>query len=97
VGRHNAGDGAAVHPIIAAALEGRMTVPAAVEPQHTPAVAAEPEEGPLGWPGEPGDGTGLGWPAAPRPASSATPAAGTVAEPPRRRRGWRRLFGSAAA
>lgn len=76
MGRHSAGNGASVDPIVAAALQQR---PASVEPgppRHAPdgpgpqdggrqvraqQVRAQ-QEGGLGWPGEPGQGTGLGWP-----------------------------------
>ncbi len=92
MGRHAALDGAGVHPIVAAALQQR---PAPQEPgaaRHGDRIEPEgaqlsgPEEGELGWPGEPRDGRGLGWPAEPQ---------GTAALPAPRR-GWRRLFSRAA-
>ena len=101
MGRHAAGDGAAVHPLVAAALEQRPTPGAPSRPRHlhSAATAADERQGGLGWPGEPGDGTGLGWPAAGESGtadavSPAEPSTGHPAgHPPVRRRGWRRLFG----
>lgn len=103
VGRHTAGDGAGVDPIVAAALSRR---PAAAEPRHeSRRLTAADSEGGLGWPGDPADGTGLGWPGDLRTAAHAAdiPAQAAVAlvpeaepaenGPARRRGGWRRLFG----
>ena len=102
MGRHAAGDGAGVDPIVEAALAQR---PAPVEdgaPRHgadrAQLSAATDGEGALGWPGEPGEGgRGLGWPVDQLDRADAAPqqSAGTPAvEPPARRRpGWRRLFG----
>ncbi|MEU2347228.1 hypothetical protein [Modestobacter sp. NPDC049651] len=111
VGRHAADDDATVHPLVAAALErrapeagdalprhGQLAVAGQAVAEHSVAEhpVAEHEEGPLGWPGEPGDGTGLGWPADTRPAAPADEAVGVLtAEPAARRRGWRRLFRAA--
>jgi len=117
-----------VHPLVAAALEQRRRgasggAHGGSQPQDGPVAAAEPD-GPLGWPGGPGDGHGLGWPG---PARAAAQSAAdrpdvtgdrvTRAEQPERpeqeprgtgelvavdgsstprRRGWRRLFGTAA-
>lgn len=59
VGRHAADDVGPVHPLVAAALEARQTPPpGAVPASHR----QDGGEGPVGWPGPPGDGTGLGWP-----------------------------------
>jgi hypothetical protein len=98
VGRHTAGDGAGVDPIVAAALSRR---PASAEPRHgSRRLTAADSEGGLGWPGDPADGTGLGWPADLRTTTQAAdaPAQAAVAlvaedVPARRRGGWRRLFG----
>ncbi|WP_448615463.1 hypothetical protein [Modestobacter sp. URMC 112] len=93
VGRHAAADGSEVHPLVAAALEARPT-PGTGTPAHAPGNRAprltSPEgEGELGWPGQPGDGTGLGWPEDTR---TGTPATATVT-PAGRRWDWRRLLG----
>ena len=98
VGRHTADDGAGVHPLVAAALQQRPTPGEPDQPRHLHEAprAADERQGGLGWPGEPGDGTGLGWPA--DDAVRATDAApDTWPERPARRRGWRRLFGGGAA
>jgi hypothetical protein len=87
VGKHSAGDGAGVDPIVAVALAQRPIAAEPAEPRHAPGlapVAADGTDGGLGWPGDPADNTGLGWPARDT---------GTTAEPVRRRGGWRRLFG----
>jgi len=99
VGRHAADDGAAVDPIIEAALRHRSAAGTA-DPRHASRSAAtSDDEGGLGWPGEPGDGTGLGWPTGSAvhtgtPTAHA-PSAPVPEEPAVRRRGWRRLFGGA--
>ena len=97
MGRHAAADGGAADPIVEAALRDRLE---GNGPRHGAELVAS-TEGELGWPGEPSDGTGLGWPVdqlPDAPTSGEAPAAVlTVAEPVvRRRGGWRRLFGSAA-
>ena len=100
MGRHTADDGAAVDPIVAAALSRRPTPTEPGTPRHDPEsrqrlLTGAVGDGGLGWPGEPGDGTGLGWPVDDNDQrESATPA--SLAPEPARRRGWRRLFGSAA-
>jgi hypothetical protein len=97
LGRHAARDDEGVHPLVAAALSRRPASSAPDAPRHGgPAVALSAvEEGEIGWPGEPADGTGLGWPVD-QPAGTATAVERqTVA--PVRRRGWRRFFGTAAA
>jgi hypothetical protein len=103
VGRHTAGEGAGVDPIVAAALRRQ---PSSAEPA-TPRHGLEPRqrqltaadgEGGLGWPGEPGNGTGLGWPVdldGPADREPRIPLGSAAG--PERRRGWRRLFGSSAA
>ena len=98
VGRHAADDGAGVHPLVAAALEQQ---PAPAEPRqprhlHGAPQASDEHQGGLGWPGEPGDGTGLGWPAAGQATAAAAPAEPSTEQAPARRRGWRRLFGGSA-
>jgi hypothetical protein len=107
VGRHTAGDGTGVDPIVAAALERRPGVPGPAVPRHLlgfppPQLTGGSEnEGGLGWPGEPGTGTGLGWPVDAlggalrtdeHPAVALVSDQGASDELPRRRR-WRRLFG----
>jgi hypothetical protein len=100
VGRHTADDGAGVDPIVAAALRRRPTATEPGAPRHDPEFR-QPQltgDGGLGWPGEPGDGTGLGWPIDDDgQAGSPTEVSPVALAPePGRRRGWRRLFGSAA-
>ncbi|MBB3677996.1 hypothetical protein FHX36_003731 [Modestobacter versicolor] len=101
MGRHAAGDGTAVDPIVAAALDQRPAAAAPGPPRHAEgsrqALRATGSEGGLGWPGDPADGTGLGWPAEQLAAAPAAvtlvPDAGPGEAPARRRAGWRRLFG----
>ncbi|WP_299952470.1 hypothetical protein [uncultured Modestobacter sp.] len=100
MGRHAAGDGAGVHPLVAAALQQSAAVEPG-EPRHLAGAprAADGEPGGLGWPGEPGEGTGLGWPAGTEDAAgsavdqSADAQPGAEPRPARRKLGWRRLFG----
>jgi hypothetical protein len=85
VGRHSASEGAAVHPVVAAALAQRTAdVPAG---RHGD-LRAEGTESGLGWPGDPTTHEGLGWP------GGMTAVAAPPVEP-QRRRGWRRLFRAA--
>jgi hypothetical protein len=70
MGRHEAADGAATHPLVADALDRR--------PQDTPHGVHEAEplpgrEGPIGWPGsDPAEGgEAIGWPGG-RPAEEGT-------------------------
>ncbi|MGY1721664.1 hypothetical protein [Blastococcus sp. SYSU DS0533] len=94
MGRHEAPEGAAQHPLVAAALAGRP-VEAAGGYHHGPRSAAE--EGDLGWPGDqpaPGGG-GLGWPGDLDDEAAAAQAPVPAEAAPRR--GWRRLFGAAPA
>ena len=89
MGRHSASEGAAPHPVVAAALAQRSAdVPAG---RHGD-LRAEGTESGLGWPGDPTTHEGLGWPGGisdeGRPAAPAT-------EAPQRRRGWRRFFRAA--
>ena len=89
MGRHSASEGAAVHPVVAAALAQRTAeVPAG---RHGDLHAEGTESG-LGWPGDPTTHEGLGWPGG---MSDEVAATAPAAEPPRRRRGWRRLFRAA--
>jgi hypothetical protein len=94
VGRHAAGDGTGVDPIVAAALLRRPSAEEVGASRHSPdsrPLASTDGEG-LGWPGEPGDGTGLGWPVdVHHPAPADVPR--EAEQPVARRRGWRRLFG----
>ena len=88
MGRHSALEGAAVHPVVAAALAQRTAeVPAG---RHGDLHAEGTESG-LGWPGDPTTHEGLGWP------GGTTQQAAVAAPPvePQRRRGWRRLFRAA--
>ena len=102
MGRHAAGDGAGVDPIVAAALRARPTSGQASTPRHGPQarqLTGSDGEGDLGWPGEPREGTGLGWPVdAGTGPSAGEPGLSLVAgQPPSVRRGWRRVFGRRAA
>ena len=102
MGRHAAGDGAGVDPIVAAALRERAASVPAGTPRHGPGsreLTGSDGEGVVGWPGDPHEGTGLGWP---EDAATGSPVeesgTGPVADqPPAPRRGWRRIFGSSAA
>ncbi len=87
MGRHTADDGADVHPIVTAALQQRAPQPADGGPRHVSG------QGGLGWPGDPAEGTGLGWPAGTETEGQTVPAAPQqVAQPPARRSVWQRLF-----
>ncbi len=89
MGRHSASEGAAVHPVVAAALAQRTAdVPAG---RHGD-LRAEGTESGLGWPGTSTTHEGLGWPGG---ISDLAPQAGPDAEQPEKRRGWRRLFRAA--
>ena len=89
MGRHSASEGAAVHPVVAAALAQRsVDAPAG---RHG-ALRAEGGESGLGWPGDPTTHEGLGWPGG---MTQETVVAAPPAEEPQRRRGWRRLFRAA--
>jgi hypothetical protein len=104
VGRHAAGEGAGVHPIVAAALRRRPAAVLPSEPRHcqeSRQLTAVDGEGGLGWPGEPHRGTGLGWPVELLPGAAvgqeSAVALRPAGPPVRRRVGWRRIFGSRAA
>ncbi|MGY1703081.1 hypothetical protein ACI79C_00770 [Geodermatophilus sp. SYSU D00697] len=93
MGRHAAADGAAVHPVVAAALARRAEgMPSG---RHGD-LRAEGTRSNVGWPARtdegPSTGGSTGWPGGMTdPAPQRPPAA------PARPRGWRRLFGSRAA
>ncbi len=89
MGRHSALEGAAVDPVVAAALAQRSAdVPAG---RHGVPRAEATESG-LGWPGDPTTHEGLGWPGG---ISDQAPQAASDDGQPQRRRGWRRLFRAA--
>ena len=90
VGRHEAPDGAAVHPMIAAGLAGRAPRAAGA---HREDRSAPSRQGGVGWPGPPAPGDGLGWPGE-RPADTGVE---HPEEPPDPPRGWRRFFGRSRA
>ena len=89
MGRHSASEGAAVHPVVAAALAQR---PADAPAGRHGDLHAEGTESGLGWPGSSTTHEGLGWPGG---MSNEVRQAAPAAEPPQRRRGWRRLFRAA--
>jgi hypothetical protein len=97
VGRHSAADDA-VDPIVAAALSRQTASGVRALPRHGQLTGGD-GDGDLGWPGEPGDGTGLGWPVdgAPVVAGEQPPVPLVAAGAPERRRGWRRIFGGSTA
>ena len=89
MGRHSASEGAAVHPVVAAALAQRSA--------DTPTgrhgdLRAEGTDSGLGWPGDPTTHEGLGWPGG---MTQETVVAAPPGEEQQRRRGWRRLFRAA--
>lgn len=94
MGRHEAVDGAATHPLVAQALHRRLG--AGQEVRGEPALPGR--EGPIGWPGpdpDPG-GEPVGWPGGPREPDAEEGNAGPTeasAPPPEGRSGWRRLLG----
>ena len=89
MGRHSASEGAAVDPVVAAALAQR---PADAPAGRHGDLHAEGTESGLGWPGSSTTHEGLGWPGG---MSNEVRQAALAAEPPQRRRGWRRLFRAA--
>ena len=88
MGRHSALQGAAVDPVVAAALAQRPADAPAGRHGHA---RAEGTESGLGWPGTSTTHEGLGWPGG--ISDEARPAAPAIEAP--RRRGWRRLFRAA--
>jgi hypothetical protein len=93
VGRHAAADGAAVHPVVAAALARRAT---GLSSGRHGDLRADDTHSNVGWPAgddeEPSSGGPTGWPGG--MTEQAPPQAPAV---PARPRGWRRFFGSRAA
>ena len=89
MGRHSALEGAAVHPVVAAALAQR---PADAPAGRHGDLHAEGTESGLGWPGTSTTHEGLGWPGG---MTDEALRSAPAAEPPRKRRGWRRLFRAA--
>jgi hypothetical protein len=89
VGRHSALQGAAVDPVVAAALAQRPADAPAGRHGHA---RAEGTESGLGWPGSSTTHEGLGWPGG---ISDQAPEAAPDVEQPEKRRGWRRLFRAA--
>ncbi len=101
MGRHSALEGAAVDPVVAAALAQRPANAPAGRHGHA---RAEGTESGLGWPGTSTTHEGLGWPGTsttheglgwPGGMSDQAPQAAPDAGQPERRRGWRRLFRAA--
>ena len=89
MGRHSALEGAAVHPVVAAALERRAADAVAGRRGD---LRAEGTQSGLGWPGTSTTHEGLGWPGG---TSNEVDQAPADAGRPERRRGWRRLFHAA--
>ena len=89
MGRHSALEGAAVDPVVAAALAQRPADAPAGRHGHA---RAEGTESGLGWPGTSTTHEGLGWPGG---ISDQAPQAAPDAEQPEKRRRWRRLFRAA--
>ncbi len=89
MGRHSALEGAAVDPVVAAALAQRPANAPAGRHGHA---RAEGTESGLGWPGTSTTHEGLGWPGG---MTDEALRSAPTAEPPRKRRGWRRLFRAA--
>ena len=89
MGRHSALEGAAVDPVVAAALARRSAdAPAGRHGE----LHAEGTESGLGWPGTSTTHEGLGWPGG---TSNQVDQAPADTGRPQRRRGWRRLFRAA--
>ncbi len=89
MGRHSALEGAAVDPVVAAALAQRPANAPAGRHGHA---RAEGTESGLGWPGTSTTHEGLGWPGG---MSDQAPQVAPDAEQPGKRRRWRRLFRAA--
>ena len=89
MGRHSALQGAAVDPVVAAALARR---PADAPAGRHGDLHAEGTESGLGWPGTSTTHEGLGWPGG---ISDEAPQVAPAVEVPPRRRGWRRPFRAA--
>ena len=93
MGRHAAVDGAAVDPLVAAALAQRAT--GGPTSRHA-RIGAEGTPGPVGWPGSTETGGGLGWPGG-MGSGDEQRSAEPQPEQPARPRGWCRFFGARAA
>ena len=89
MGRHSALEGAAVDPVVAAALAQRPADAPAGRHGHA---RAEGTESGLGWPGTSTTHEGLGWPGG---TSNEVDQAPADTGRPQRRRGWWRLFRAA--
>ena len=100
MGRHSALEGAAVHPVVAAALERRAADAVAGRRGD---LRAEGTQSGLGWPGTSTTHEGLGWPGGTSneilgwPGGTSNEVDQTSADVgrPQRRRGWRRVFRAA--
>ncbi|MGY1811716.1 hypothetical protein [Blastococcus sp. SYSU D00820] len=98
MGRHAAAEGAAVHPLVAMALEhARSQHPEAAGAARHGGLRADGTPSGLGWPGPERSGEGLGWPSSSAGARRRPPVAPAQPAAPSRPRGWRRLFGGRAA
>ena len=89
MGRHSAREGAAVDPVVAAALARRA---AGAPAGRRGELRAEGTQSGLGWPGTSTTHEGLGWPGG---TSNEVDQAPADTGRPQRRRGWRRLFRAA--
>ena len=89
MGRHSALEGAAVHPVVAAALERRAADAVAGRRGD---LRAEGTQSGLGWPGTSTTHEGLGWPGG---TSNEVDQTSADVGRPQRRRGWRRVFRAA--
>ena len=92
MGRHEAADGAATHPLVAEALHRR---PGGVPPRTHVEAPLPGREGPIGWPGPDPDqgGEPIGWPE----SHDAEQDVRSPAAPEAERRRWRRLLGWSSA
>ena len=86
MGRHSALEGAAVDPVVAAALAQRPANAPAGRHGHA---RAEGTESGLGWPGTATTHEDLGWPGG---MSHQAPQVAPGADQAEQRRGWRRRF-----
>ena len=89
MGRHSALEGAAVHPVVAAALERRAADAVAGRRGD---LRAEGTQSGLGWPATSTTHEGLGWPGG---TSNEVDQTSADVGQSQRRRGWRRLFRAA--
>jgi hypothetical protein len=95
VARHAADNSGPVHPLVAAALAHR---PPDSGGTHRTGHARSGQGSNVGWPAPaPGGGGRVGWPGGAAQGKTAEGEAAPAEEPaPAVRRGWRRLFGTAA-